>query len=372
MNRNIRLLFDNLKDGLLIVSPAGVVQFANVTARALVQIAIGKPLAGEWLRSQLMAIERGYLNPPLTFDIAVPGQTDAADCMQVTILPSPVGRDFVVLMKNLTAEQCYENVIGNLAEMLDCEISQPMQQFLNAATKMVGQLKEASGTNTAIFEQVAEVDRRAGLLVRRLKQIGVLASVFKTSPIRGDDRIVVSDLIIEAVATLKAQILERQIGLSYAGLLNGLPVIYGSRIFLVHALAGYLRYLVKQSDPGANILISARAKGNFMLLGITSFGQCAIPGGNSRPFMPLLDNISAGGEEGLNLTLPLCKRVVELNGGHLRLEREGESVNRIVFELPIGAPAVNDRDLGLKQAERYAEDLLTMMKRGDISPRASK
>lgn len=372
MNRNIRILFDNLKDGLLIVSPAGEVQFANVAARSLVHVVIGKQLAGEWLRSQLMAIERGYLSPPLTFDLTVPGQTDAADRMRVTILPSPIGRDFVILMKNITAEQRYENVISNLAEMLDCEVSQPMQQFLEAAKQTVGLFKEASGSDWTLRESVAEIDRRAAVLARRLKQIGLLASAFKASPICGDDRIVVSELIIEAVATIKAQLLKRQIGLSYAGLLDGLPVIYGSRTFLVHALAGYLRHLVMQSDPGANILISARAKGNFMLLGITSFGQCAIPGGNARPFMPLLDNISGGGTEGLNLTLPLCKRVVELNGGHLRLEREGESVNRIVFELPIGAPAVDVRDLGLKQAERYAQDLLTMMQRGDIAQRAAK
>jgi hypothetical protein len=372
MNRNIRILFDSLKDGLLIVAPGGEVQFANVAARALVPIVIGKQLSGEWLRTQLMAIQRGYLKPPLTFDITVPGQIDAADRMRVTILPSPIGQDFVVLMKNVTTEQRYENVIGNLAEMLDCEISQPTQQFLDAAAQLLGQFKESAGGDWALRDAVAEVERRAGVVARRLKQIGLLASAFKTAPIRGEDRIVVSELIIEVVATVKALLLKRQIGLSYAGLLDGLPVIYGSRTFLVHAIAGYLRHLVKQSDPGANILISMRAKGNFMLLGITSFGQCAIPGPGARPFMPLLEYASGGNAGGLNLTLPLCKRVVEINGGHLRLEKDGESVNRIVFELPIGAPAADVRDLGLKQAERYAQDLLTLMQRGNTAQRASK
>jgi signal transduction histidine kinase len=372
MNRNIRYLFDSIKDGLLIVSPGGEVQFANLAARAIFPVTVGKQLQGEWLRSQLMAIERGYLKAPLSFDITVPGQADAVDRMQITLLSSPIGKDFVVLMKNLTAEQLYENVINNLAEMLDCELNRPMQQFLDAATQMLDQFKVAAKDDWPLRESVAEVNRRAEVLEGRLKQIALLASAFKASPIHGDDRIVVSELIVDAVSTVKALLMQRHIRLSYAGLLDGLPVIYGSKTFLIQAVAGYLRHLVEHIAPGANILISARAKGNFMLLGITNFGRSAPPNGSTRLFLPLLGNGAATKTDGLGLTLPLCKRVVELNGGHLRLEKEGNEVSRIVLELPIGAPAVDTRDLGLKQAERYAQDLLTLMQRGETAQKAPK
>jgi hypothetical protein len=38
-------------------------------------------------------------------------------------------------------------------------------------------------------------------------------------------------------------------------------------------------------------------------------------------------------------------------------------MSKITLELPVGAPAARDREIGLQQAQRYAQDLLTLMQR---------
>ena len=364
MNPKMQRLFDSLKDGVLIVSPVGrEVLYANQAAQAMLPVTIGKPLLGEWMHSQLSAIQRGYLKPPLIFVRGLPGQRQVEDQIQVTLLPSPVGNDFVAILKNVSDEQAYENVISNLAEMLDCEFRGPMREFLGALVKMLSQFESKAEENWALRESVAEVSRMGSLLEGRLQQIGLLASAFKEAPMCCDERIVVSELINDVLVSTRPLLAEHGLRVSFSGIGDGLPVIYGSRTFLVQALAGYLRHLVERIDRGVNILLSAKTKGNFILLSIASYGRSTPPGKSRRVLLPLLSARGSTTFEVLGLTLPLCKRVVELSGGSVHFDDGAGEMSKITFELPVGAPAVRERENGLQQAQRYAQDLLTLMQR---------
>jgi signal transduction histidine kinase len=364
MNPKMQRLFDSLKDGLLIVSPVNrEIRYANQAARAMLPVTVGKPLSGGWMHSQISAIQRGYLKPPLIFEIDLPGPSQAEDQVQVTLLPSPVGNDFIAILKNISDEQAYQNVISNLAEMLDCEFRGPMREFLGAVDRMLSQFEPKAKESWAQRESVAEVSRMSSLLEERLQQIGLLASVFKETPMCGEERIAVSELIIEVLVSTRPLLTEHGLRVSFSGINDGLPVIYGSRTFLTQALAGYLRHLVERIDRGASILISAKAKGNFILLYIASYGKSAPPGKSRRVLLPLLSVRGSKNFEALALTLPLCKRVVELIGGSVHFDDGAGEMSKITFELPVGAPAVKDREIGLQQAQRYAQDLLTLMQR---------
>jgi hypothetical protein len=52
-----------------------------------------------------------------------------------------------------------------------------------------------------------------------------------------------------------------------------------------------------------------------------------------------------------------------LIGGSVHFDDGAGEMSKITFELPVGAPAVKDREIGLQQAQRYAQDLLTLMQR---------
>lgn len=357
-------LFDSLKDGLLILSPvASAVIYANQAARKMLPVTLGEPFSGVLMQSQIIAIQRGYLKTPLTFEIDLPGQNQPAEQIQITLLPSPVGNDFVAILKKNTHEHIYENVINNFAEMLDCEFHDPMQEFLNATIQMLSLFESTTEENWALRESVARVHRISALLEGRLQQIGLLASTFKEAPMRDEERIVVPELINEMLASTNALLTEQGIRVSFSGVNDSLPVIYASRNFLAQALAGYLRHLLERIDHGVNILISAKNKGNFILLSIENYGKCAPPGKSRLAPTPVVSAWKSSNPETRELSLLLCKRVVELSGGSLHIDESAAEVNKITFELPVSAPAGSERETGHQQAQRYAQDLLTLMQR---------
>ncbi|MEI7612587.1 MAG: hypothetical protein WCK63_06740 [Betaproteobacteria bacterium] len=366
MNPNMQHLFNSLKDGLLIVSPdEREVLYANEAARKILPLTIGKPLSGDWINSQITGFQRGYLKPPLTYEISLSRQDQPTEQIQVTLLASPVGGDFIAVLNNITTDQMYENVIGNLAEMLDCDFRAPMQEFLGAVDQVYALLEPKAKESWALREAVAKVSKQGVALKGRLQQIGLLASTFKEEPIRGEDRITVPALINEILALTKPLLVAHGIRVSFSGIREGLPIIYGSKSYLVQAIAGYLRHLVEQIDSGANILFSTITKGDFILLSIANFGKSTPPGKSRHELHPLLGAATSKKCEVLGLTLPLCKRVVELSGGSLQFDEEYGEVNKITFELPVGAPVTEQRELGLLQAQRYAQDLISLMQRQD-------
>jgi signal transduction histidine kinase len=368
MNPNMETLFDSLQDGLLIVSATGKTAYANPAALAALQATHVEEIAPEWLQSQIAAIRSGYLKPPLTFEIELPRQSEHAALMRVTLLPSPAGGRFMVVIKDITAARLYENAIRNLAEMLHSEFNAPMRDFLTAVSGMRAEFELHADGNWPLQDVVAGVSRKAASLEEVLGKISLLASTHKWSPMRGDDRIPVKTLVDEALLETKSLLARRQIRVMFCGLDDRLPVIYGSRLFLSRALAGYLAHMVERIGPGVNILISAKSSGNVVLLTVTNYGE-TIPDKGIRAMLPLPDAAGSKPLEALNLTLSLCKRVVELHGGSLRLVRENGKVGSIVFELPVGAPArlsgdsCSECSIAL-QAMQFARDLAEIMTDG--------
>lgn len=365
MNRNMQSLFENLKDGLLIVSGSDArVLYANAAARSMQTFALGEPLTGDWLSRHIADIQHGYEQPPISFEIDLPTPGDAVDRIRVTLVPSPVGSDFIVLLNNLTDAAAYDNVINNLAEMLDCHFREPMQQFLGDARAIVEQLELRTASDPALRASVATLSQQGNALLANLQQLGLLASTFKSAPMHGDERIKLTELFDEVFSACRSLLIERHIRVSTSGLNEQLPLIYGSHAFLVEALAGYLSHLLRRIERGVDILVSAKAKGNFVLLSLTNFGQTPPPGASHRALQPLLNaGRRANGGRSLGLSLPLCKRVLKLNGGSLRFDGEGNEFSKITFELPVGAPALDEQALAMQQAQRYAADLLALMQR---------
>ena len=71
---------------------------------------------------------------------------------------------------------------------------------------------------------------------------------------------------------------------------------------------------------------------------------------------------ASGSQQGLRIGLPLAQRILQLHGGHLRVDDDdGELAVRL--EVPTGAPMRNTHHLDLLQAQIYAEDLSKLMAR---------
>jgi signal transduction histidine kinase len=356
MNPHIQTLFDNLKEGLMIVTPLGKVNYANAAARSIFPLKIGQTLTDEWLSRQITGIRQGYAALPVTSMMEAPSDNDLPDKIEVTLLHSPVGKDLIILAKNTSEENAYENVVSNLAEMLECEFQTPMNQFLVSVSNMLTLFENNTNGNWHLRESLSTVLGMSTVLSEKLRQIGLLASTFKSSQMRGNERIFVHQIIADILTQSASLLHQRRIRVSFAGISEESPVIYGSKAFLTHALTGYLRHLVEKMEIGSNILISLKGKGGFILLSIANDGRGHHPTKHVRqPFLntpPTKDGIPT-----IELSLPLCERVLELHGGSIRFSQEGSDLNQITFEIPTGAPAEQSDEHGVEQAQRYAHDL---------------
>ncbi|MEI7612031.1 MAG: PAS domain-containing protein [Betaproteobacteria bacterium] len=361
----IRNLFDCLSEGLLIISArSGNVTYANPTAISMLQISDISKFNGEWLDHQVIAIQRGYLKLPARFEINGPAVRAQPERIQVTLVPSPLDSDIVAVMKDLTSEKSLENMVDNLAEVLDCEFQVPMRDFLNAVVEMLSRFSPAAEESFLLRESVANVVRMGTSLEGKLAQLSLLASTFKASPMLGAERIEVYSLINEVIQSMQTTIGERRVRISFSGISESLPIIYGSKTFLVKAIEGYLRHLINNVEPGIRILIAAKTTGNFIQISISNYGKD--PVNPSQKVIPALFASSYSNDnklEALGLTLPLCNRVIELHKGNVRLDEAEAGFSKIMFELPVGAPKINDEEMGIKQAQRYAHDLISLMKR---------
>ncbi len=360
MNENVRLLFDNLRDGLLIVTSSDLrILYANPAARQLAKLDIANG-APEWLSTRITAIQNGYLTLPLAFELH-PGDGNAPSHLTcVTVLNSPVATDYIAILSRITATQDNRTAISNMAEMLDCELLRPMDDFLSAVEEMQKQLNDLPEDRLKIFSSVALVNRNAETLKDGFSQIQLMANAFKYNPIQSDDRIDLSSLIDDVLENVSRLLVARQVRVSFSGVNCSLPAIYASRRLLTHAISGYVRHLVSEIDSGVHILFSVRTNGYFALLTLNNFGRIAPTdkGGRRLPSFP--GRSVTDENDGVPLSLTMCQRVIELCGGNLRLEKSEGMLTSITFELPIGSPR-NKNEEYIRQAQRYAEDLASLI-----------
>lgn len=365
MNLNMQKLFDSLRDGLIIVSTEGVVRYANQAARKIMPLVPGKPMPADGIRHQLKAAGQGYVRLPLTMEVDVQGQAQDADRLRVTLQQAPVGDDYVVVVHNITETQFYENTVNNLAELLHQELSAPFQGMVAGLDALLAKLggDEAYSDPASLQEMGASVAEEGAALLERLKQLMLMAETFSRSPMVGNDRILAQDLVSEVLRAAQPMLTARRIRVGMVGINENLPTLYGSRPWLVRALAEYMHYMAGRTQEGSDFLLTAKGGGNFIILQLRNTGQGMPAHLRDRAFLPFHRGGGSPGESGLGLSLALCKRVVELHKGHVRLVESDDETTELILELPAGGVREAEDPDGLQQAQRYAQDIARLMQR---------
>ena len=361
MNENVRLLFDNLREGLLIASSrTHQIVYANPVARRMARLDIDEVIPG-WLSTQISAVQNGYLTLPFTFEITLNNVESEDILAHITVLSSPVATDYVIILNRATAMRDPLPAMSNVAEILDCEFSAPMANFVTAIAELQEQLGNLPKESLGVFSAIESVNRNADVLKGSFSNICLMSQAYKCDPIRSDERITLSLLIDDVLGNVSKLLISRHVRVSFSGVDNNVPVVYGSKVLMTQAIAGYVRELVTGVDSGTHILFSIKTNGHFVMLTLNNFGRIP-PTDRAGRRLPYLSGKQPSEEDNrAELSLSMCRRVIELSGGNLRIEKGEGLLASITIELPVGAPK-NKNEEYIQQAQRYAEDLASLMK----------
>lgn len=370
MSANLQILIDSIEDGLIIVGQDGVVKLANRSAGSLVQASPGRRLPSEEINRKLLSLIRQYARPPLTFSLQTLPDDDT--CLQVVIAESPVGPGYLINIRNLGEIECYKNVTLNLATLLKSELGTSLDNFSRQLRDLHRGLDESAVSAGLAFEQIAPALQSGETLIGQIVQMATFAETFANKPLVASDRIELLPLL-EALVERSQGLLERQslkLHLKVSAS-DELPVIYGSHDWLVEALHGYIEYLICHCNLNSDLDLTVHPHGAFVSLHLKNNGRIFFRAQElsaSLPFEPLSRKKPADtktrSHHSLGLGMALCRQIIALHRGGVRLIEEDGEVSTLFIELPCGAPPVEiNQDIGAEQAKRYAEDLSRLMRR---------
>lgn len=327
------ILFDFLSDGIVVVSRKGEIRYVNAVARPLGGWEVGAPLGPAVLREALDRLVGGSVAPPVKLELELPGDRRA----RATLIESAKGGDVFVSLAPIAPAPVEDVRLANFMTLLKAELGPALQ------TAVVG-------------------TEDASALGRRLAQLGALAEAHLEAPIVASDRIDLDELADDAVSAVSTSAGRLGVRIAKTGFDKRLPPVYGSRRWLLRAFIECLQHAVEHGSRGACVELRAAQHGTFVRITLVDHGY------NVPPFLraalaqtrdakrkaeatPLLPNVG----------LAVCERVLELHGGHIRIESDEAGRADLLLELPTGAPAHSPNSSGIEQAWRYAEDLARLM-----------
>lgn len=245
--------------------------------------------------------------------------------------------------------------LQQIMELLRAELLPPTQQVL------------AQTADPALGQSVRG-------LHERLDRVVDLVNVFGEDVLVGDERMLISDMVRSVCEELSP--LTRSLGVAFLveGAREDLPPVYGSARLMRRALHECLHNAVvhARGNTGTTeqvvVGVRFRASGNHLLVDIHNNGVLSVAAMSRHAeaiFRPTGHFSAPGSHPGdtMQIGLPLAHRILQLHGGRLRIEQEGDSELEVKLEMPTGAPLRNTHHLDMLQAQIYAEDLSILMAR---------
>ena len=362
MNAAMKQLFDSVHDGVVLVGRDGKVKFANEEACRLLGTSRLETLPAPLLK-HVEGVVAQYLALPDRFEYLA-SEADA-DTLQVTLMGSPVGVDLVFVLHNTTQARLYQTTVDNVFTLINSELRTPMQDFLDTLESILERLKQVKSDDEVLVELATRARENGDVLLMKMKKLIGMTDLIESAPVVGSDRIDLKGLVEELLLAVKDRAGNQRQRIYLGGFEEELPPIYGSRPWLTRALMEFLGNSLAHAKMGSSIMVTARKNGPHVIFGVRNYGHELPSHLRERVFLPFYRAPSSESKNagGLGLGLPLAKRIVEMHGGHVRIDGGDGGYTEFLVELPTGAPHLPTHELGLAQAERYARDLAQLMAR---------
>jgi signal transduction histidine kinase len=350
MNDAFRQMFDQVRSGVIWLTRDGTVRYANKAAMQLAPCLLGSAIPDPMIDRSVKAAGQDLVTMPFHFEF----QTSEAnpDTVKAVVLPAPVGKDLMLVLNNISEERWYSLALENLIHYLEAEIAEP-------SARLAQDLARLRRAGSALLGD--EMAGNAETLSKRLNKLRNLVGVFGHGAIRADERVEVPELLQQSIKDLAGVLDHRnvQVKLQYD---PPLPAVYASRTWLAKAFSEYLEQAVLSAPRGAVLDLELNGVGTRLILRSRHKGLFLTQHERRSAFVPFGVGDGEPAQERQGIGLALARYIVEQLGGSVRIEDEFDEVN-FVMELPAGAPASQDAQLSVEQAQRYARDMSQLISR---------
>jgi hypothetical protein len=362
MNEAFRLLFDQVQSGVVWVQRDGIVRYANKAAVQMTPVMLGRPMMDPVAERTVKAAGQDMLKLPFSFELTT--QEEHPDAIKAVVIGAPVGKDLMVVMNNVSQERWYSHALENLIGYIEAEMAKP----INALAKKLPQMTRM-GAAPMSADELSTLVKEASDLSTKLGKLRDLVSVFGESAILRDERILLPDLLAQALAEVRHMADDRNITVTMSGMDSDLPAVYGSSHWLGKAMSEYLEQSIRSAQPGGLIELSVQSVGTRVMVRARNQGLFVSNHERRSAFAPFgVGDTLKPSDKRKGIGLALSQRILEQHGGSVRIEDDYEGVD-FVLEIPAGAPASQDAQLSVEQAQRYARDMSLLMERS-MSKRA--
>ncbi len=366
MSSSIKDLMAAMSEGVVLLSPAGKVRYANPAALRMCWMEPGRDVPWAKVVQQLEALAKGYVRVPMRLQLE--GGSVGCMAIEATLMAGFTGQDYMLLMQGDTDAAAYRNVTSNLYPFIRAEMAEPMEA-VGAAVRKVLDTLPPTDDRTVPTEALLEARKVGTELLLRLDKLAGFAELSTRHPMVANDRIEIPQLI-ERAWNLVSPIAEAADVLhSAVGLSDDLPPIYGSSHWITRALAELMANAIRHSGRKSHIELEVNQSSHFMLIKLRNHGQGVVPKRSGRVSLAFIDALGAGKKNpgaqkpGLGVGLAFAQRIMELHGGNIRIGAEADESTSFAMEMPTGAPAETTDTQELQQAQRYARDMAALLAR---------
>jgi len=356
MNDAFRLMFDQVKSGIIWLQRNGTVRYANKAAVQMTPCLLGSPLMDPVAERTVKAAGQDLIKLPFQFELTT--QEEHPDTIRAVVINAPVGGDLMLVLNNVSEERWYSSALENLIGYIEAEMAAPIEHLIQKMPAAMS-VAQANSANPELLPLVQEARTLSG----KLGKLRDLVSVFGQGAIQRDERINMVQLLKQVLGETMPLAQAREVTVATEGLEGDLPAVYGSSAWLSKALVEYIEHTIRSAQPGGLIELSISALGTRLLLRARNRGLFVSNHERRGAFVPF--GVGDGFEQGATrpgIGLALSQRILEQHGGSVRIEDDFDAVD-FVMEIPAGAPATQDAQLSVEQAQRYARDMAQLMAR---------
>lgn len=366
MHATLVELLENMKPGLLWVNREGNVRYANADATERTGLSQGRRIFEPALQRAVAAVGAG--EPPTAVHFSgIPTDFGAvAPTLECKVMPG-FSKDDVFVLIAPDPSKDKDVAFDNLMQVLKSDLGEPLR-LAQARLSNVRESRDGSpkGEIDDLYDSVAE-------LTALMDRVSDLAAIWGSGALLDNDRIELWDLLMKAWAKAEPLALSRGVEVTFKSEVPNeqLPAMYGSQHWLMKVFQECIGAAVRSTRTGATLTIEHRQMGPRALIIFRDSGVFAtnVAGAEALPRTGQRHRGRTGGPQGRDyIGLRLARQIVALHGGALREENEA-GVRNFLIDLPTGAPhRLEQTQLDIAQAQRYAKDLAALMARARKRP----